>query len=133
MNIKSIIYGLLLFVSIIQAESLLNGKCFMATYKECDREALTNNRVLIEILEKAAHLSGATVVRSESEAFKGGGFIATLILAEGHASVHVYPKHDTCFVNLFTVGSHCSHVPFDKLMARYLKPLETDTNVYLTK
>lgn len=111
----------------------LNGKHFVATYKECDKEALTNNRALIEVLEKAAHLSGATVVRSECEAFKGGGFIATLILAEGHASVHVYSKYDTCFVDLFTVGPHCSHLPFNKLLERYLKPLESDTKIYARK
>ena len=133
MNIKIIVSSLLFFVATTQPRQLLNGKHFMATYKECDKEALTNNRTLIEVLEKAAHLSGATVVRSECESFNGGGFIATLILAEGHASVHVYAKQDICFVDLFTVGSHCSHTPFDKLLERYLKPLESDKNIYARK
>lgn len=134
MNIKFAIYGLLFFVfSTHPLVRELNGKHFVATYKECDKEALTNNRALIEILEKAAHLSGATVVRSEYETFKNGGFIATLILAEGHACVQVYSKYDTCFVDLFTVGTHCSHLPFNKLLERYLKPLESDTNIYARK
>jgi len=120
--------ALFLIINIHAAESL-KGNHFMATYKECDKEALTNGRAVMEILEKAAHLSGAMVMRSEQVAFTNGGFIAMVILSEGHASAHIYPQKDTCYVDFFTVGSHCSHVPFDKLLERYFKPMDSAKKV----
>lgn len=106
-----------------------HGTHFMASYKECDVEALTNIEKLVQVLETAVHASGATILRSECVPFDGGGCTATLILSESHASIHTYPEHKSCFVDLFTCGSHCSWVPFDKILQQYLKPLEVEKKV----
>jgi S-adenosylmethionine decarboxylase len=46
----------------------------------------------------------------------------TILLSESHASIHTYPEHGKCFVDLFTCGDKCDHNVFNEVMQEYLKP-----------
>jgi S-adenosylmethionine decarboxylase proenzyme, Bacillus form len=98
------------------------GKHFFASYKECDEQALINIDALKEAFELAVNSSGATILKYDYVNFLGNGITATFILSESHASIHTYPEHNACFVDLFTCGDHCSWEKFDAILERYLKP-----------
>lgn len=107
------------------------GRHFTASYKGCDSEALQNISVLIQELEKAVLASGATILGCNHVVFPGNGLTAMFLLSESHASIHTYPEHNACFVDLFTCGHTCSHVKFHALLENYLKPTESDTALYI--
>jgi S-adenosylmethionine decarboxylase len=46
----------------------------------------------------------------------------TILLSESHASIHTYPEHGKCFVDLFTCGDSCSNHIFNEELQKYLKP-----------
>jgi S-adenosylmethionine/arginine decarboxylase-like enzyme len=46
----------------------------------------------------------------------------TITLSESHASIHTYPEHGKCFVDLFTCGDKCDHEVFNDALKAYLQP-----------
>ena len=46
----------------------------------------------------------------------------TILLSESHASIHTYPEHGKCFIDLFTCGDKCNHEEFNETVKAYLKP-----------
>jgi S-adenosylmethionine decarboxylase len=98
------------------------GQHFTASYKNCDAEALSNTTNLIQTLKNAIQASGATLLNCIHVDFPGGGMTAVYLLSESHASVHTYPEHAACFVDLFTCGNKCSHEAFHEILESYLKP-----------
>ncbi|TET06482.1 hypothetical protein E3J79_01835 [Candidatus Dependentiae bacterium] len=61
-------------------------------------------------------------VKFEKKKSTSYGSTIICILTESHASIHTYPEYNSCFVDLFTCGKHCSHEPFDTVLQKYLKP-----------
>ncbi len=109
------------------------GRHFIASYKKCDKKALCNINELIIAFEKAVQSSGATILKSDYERFPGGGMTAFIVLSESHASIHTYPEHNACFIDLFTCGSHCSYEPFDKILTDYLHPQDVSKELCIRK
>jgi S-adenosylmethionine decarboxylase len=86
------------------------------------------NRVIRKL--KAAQACGAQILNYQYYKFPGGGFTMIILLSESHASIHTYPEHDaSCFVDLFTCGTHCSSNNFDKYLRSYLKPQNVDSQL----
>jgi S-adenosylmethionine/arginine decarboxylase-like enzyme len=56
---------------------------------------------------------------------------AVLLLAESHASIHTYPEHQACFVDLFTCGRACSAERFDAVLRQYLRPASVQRRTML--
>jgi S-adenosylmethionine decarboxylase proenzyme len=102
------------------------GRHFIACYYDCDREALNDFDGFTAALHEASMASGATVLDSMRWAFVPQGFSVILLLSESHASVHTYPEHGSCFVDLFTCGENCSSEKFNEVLQKYLKPKKTD-------
>ena len=98
------------------------GSHFLASYMDCDHEALTNIDKLRQTMLDAAALSGATVLKSEDYTFPPDGFTMVVLLSESHASIHTYPEHRACFIDLFTCGNTCSSVNFASEIKAYLNP-----------
>lgn len=98
------------------------GVHFLVSYCDCDREALTDLENLKSAMSEAVELSGATILSSSSWVFPLDGLTMVFLLSESHASIHTYPEHGACFVDLFTCGEHCSAEKFDAAMRAYLKP-----------
>lgn len=106
-----------------------SGKHFIVSYLKCDITALNNIASLKEALEKAINSSNATILSSTDFVFDTNGYTAIYLLSESHASIHTYPEHNSCFVDLFTCGDHCTYKEFNKIMKDYLKAKVSNSNL----
>ncbi len=98
------------------------GVHFIASYCDCDMQALTELNQLADAMKWAVEQSGATILEVSSWKFLPDGLTMVLLLSESHASIHTYPEHSSCFVDLFTCGDKCSAEKFDAALREYLKP-----------
>ena len=105
------------------------GKHFIASYLECDSEALQNVEKLMQVMREGARRSGAQALNDIHHVFPGNGLTMVILLAESHLSIHTYPEIGACFVDLFTCGDHCQHGPCDKVLRDYLKPRSVNSKV----
>ncbi len=107
------------------------GKHFIASYSGCDAEAMKNVEGLMEAMREGVRKSGAQILNDSSHVFPGNGLTMALLLSESHASIHTYPEHNACFVDLFTCGDHCHFEPFDQVLREYLKPSAVTSKVLI--
>jgi S-adenosylmethionine decarboxylase len=98
------------------------GVHFLVSYCDCDMEALTDVQGLELAMYDAVEKCGATILKSCSQVFPPNGLTMVILLSESHASIHTYPEHGKCHVDLFTCGDRCSAKKFDEAMRAYLKP-----------
>ncbi len=98
------------------------GIHFLASYCECDIQALSDVEELKAAMYYAVEKSGATTLDDASWVFPPCGLTMVFLLSESHASIHTYPEHGACFVDLFTCGDNCSAEKFDAALREYLKP-----------
>jgi len=98
------------------------GKHFLASYLDCDPEAIRNVDQLIDSMDAAVRASNATILEKTSHIFSPNGLTIVYLLSESHASLHTYPEYNACFVDIFTCGDHCSSAEFDQKLRAYLKP-----------
>ncbi|MBS0621043.1 MAG: adenosylmethionine decarboxylase [Verrucomicrobia bacterium] len=114
-----------IFFSRVYGDSLpyeFQGVHFIASYCECDPEALSDVESLKERMLLAVEESGATILTVSDWVFPPSGLTMVVLLSESHASIHTYPEHGSCFVDLFTCGQKCSSEKFDAALRAYLKP-----------
>ncbi|HJM68685.1 MAG TPA: adenosylmethionine decarboxylase [Candidatus Babeliales bacterium] len=97
------------------------GRHFLASYKNCDSAALENIEMLLKVFREAVLASGASILSSDYAVFPGNGLTASFLLSESHATIHTYPEHNACFVDLFTCGHTCTHEGFDEILTKYLQ------------
>src|ERR1700733_8047506 len=105
-----------------EEEYQFKGVHFLVSYCDCDNEALTDLESLKEAMGQAVLSSGATILNASSWVFPPTGLTMVFLLSESHASIHTYPEHNSCFVDLFTCGENCSAERFDAEICAYLKP-----------
>lgn len=98
------------------------GTHFLVSYSDCDVEALSDVESLSQAMYEAVKECGATILDSSRWVFPPNGLTMVILLSESHASIHTYPEHKACFVDLFTCGEKCSAEKFDAAMRAYLKP-----------
>lgn len=107
------------------------GKHFIASYLECDSQAIADEKKLQEVLIEASKACGAEILKSASYVFDTGGLTQVVLLSESHASIHTYPEYQSCFVDLFTCGHRCDWKAFDQVMQKYLNPKKTQIQVII--
>lgn len=110
-------------------EFAFEGTHLLASYIGCDEKALSDSSILMEVFVEAVETSGATLLSKQSREFNGGGFTMIILLSESHASIHTYPEHNSCFVDLFTCGTNCSYESFDYILSEYLQPEKIEKKV----
>lgn len=120
-----------LFCSLCAEEYAFFGKHFLASYLDCNPEALGDVNRLIQAMDEAVRTSGATVLNKSSHVFEPNGLTLVYLLSESHASIHTYPEFGACFVDLFTCGELCSAKEFDRVLRRYLQPGEVNARHFL--
>lgn len=98
------------------------GVHFLASYCDCDMDALADVEKLSAAMSHAVKECGATILEKSSWVFPPSGLTMVFLLSESHASIHTYPEHGACFVDLFTCGENCSAEEFDKQIRAYLNP-----------
>lgn len=106
------------------------GKHFLCSYLECDEDAVKDVQQLIQVMDQAVHASGATILASTPYIFPPNGVTIVYTLSESHASIHTYPEHGSCFVDLFTCGDNCSSEKFHEVLSAYLKPKKIDAHLF---
>ena len=123
----------LIVASLLHAESdyQFRGKHFIANYTECDEAALRDVQGLIDAMHLGVKKSGATVLSDSTYHFPGDGLTMAILLSESHATIHTYPEHQACFVDLFTCGDHCHYAPFDQALRDFLKPKAVQSKVLI--
>lgn len=107
------------------------GKHFVASYLDCDRNALSDVQGLLKAMDKAVGSSGATILDKNHYVFEPNGLTVVYLLSESHASLHSYPEFGACFVDLFTCGENCSAEEFDAALRAYLNPKEVNARYFL--
>ncbi len=107
------------------------GKHLIASYSGCNTEALSNVDALRATMENGVIASGATILQSAYHEFPGNGLTMVILLSESHASIHTYPEHGSCFIDLFTCGDNCSNEKFDAVLRAYLKPSSVHEKILL--
>jgi|AMWB02.1.fsa_nt_gi S-adenosylmethionine decarboxylase proenzyme len=107
------------------------GRHLIAQYYDCDYEALCDIDRLSEVMKYASAASGAHILNWKDHRFEGNGYSMVLLLSESHASVHTYPEHKACFVDLFTCGHQCSAEKFDMVLREYLKPKQIESRILI--
>lgn len=107
------------------------GKHFVASYLECDRQAIGDLKGLMEAMDRAVKASGATILDQAFHIFEPNGLTLVYLLSESHASIHTYPEYGACFVDLFTCGEICQSEPFHEAMREYLRPLIVKSSHFL--
>lgn len=98
------------------------GSHFVASYVGCNHDKLANVQALKAAFLLAVHACGATVLEAVDYVFPPEGLTMVALLSESHASIHTYPEHNACFIDLFTCGSSCDADKFDEALQEYLKP-----------
>jgi S-adenosylmethionine decarboxylase len=114
-----------------QDQHLFAGKHFLASYLNCNQEALANVEKLLDTLDQAVAASGANTLQRATHIFPPSGLTAVYLLSESHASIHTYPEVGACFVDLFTCGDHCSSASFDQILREYLQPEKVNARQFL--
>lgn len=111
-------------------EYAFRGKHFMASYLDCDLRSLSNLEGLTRAMDAAVSASGATILDKTSYVFPPNGLTMVHLLSESHASIHTYPEHGACFVDLFTCGDTCSAEKFDAAIRNYLHPKVVNVHLF---
>jgi S-adenosylmethionine decarboxylase len=107
-------------ISAIEYE--FGGRHLVASYFNCNPDSLRDFSKLDTAMHEAIEASGATVVSASRHVFPGGGLTGLYLLAESHASLHTYPEHDSCFVDIFTCGFECEPIRFHEVLVKYFQP-----------
>lgn len=110
---------------------IFRGKHFVASYLDCDLRALSNLDGLMQAMDIAVNASGATILDKTPYVFPPNGLTMVYLLSESHASIHTYPEHGACFVDLFTCGDVCSAERFDEELRKYLQPEIVNAHLFL--
>jgi S-adenosylmethionine decarboxylase proenzyme len=126
------LYALFCFISLHGEEAIyeFTGHHLLASYLDCDREALINIKNLEKAMNEGAQASGATILSSVKHVFPPDGFTMVILLSESHASIHTYPEHGACFVDFFTCGHSCDASKFDQVLIDYLKPQKMSRQLF---
>ena len=107
------------------------GRHMMASYVGCDPDALRDFDALEMAMQQAVEASGATLLTSARHVFPPDGLTIVMLLSESHASIHTYPEHNSCFVDLFTCGLDCRAEEFDAMLRDYLRPAESNATTWI--
>jgi S-adenosylmethionine decarboxylase len=78
------------------------GNHFICEFSGCDQSRLFENAYVQTSFVQAAQENHLTIVGQGGFAFVPHGFTYYLLLAESHASIHVWPEYAYAAVDLFT-------------------------------
>lgn len=92
-------------------ESLKLGEHYIFDLSGCDRDLLYDGVRASNLFTEAIRRSGLTIVGEGFYQFNPHGFTCYLLLAESHASLHAWPEHGYCAIDLFTCNLNFDVMP----------------------
>lgn len=78
------------------------GEHYIFDLSDCTHDILMDSERAYSLFSQAIRESGLTVVDEGFYKFSPHGFTCFLLLAESHASLHAWPEHNYCAIDLFT-------------------------------
>jgi S-adenosylmethionine decarboxylase len=94
------------------------GKHFLLNLYGCSFDSLNNELFLIDLIESAAVVSGATVIQTIFKKFEPQGFTGICLLSESHISVHTWPEEGKAALDLFTCGECDPRIGCELIIAK---------------
>ena len=91
--------------------SLRLGEHYICDLSGCNKELLMDSERSYALFGAAVRKSGLTVLDEGFYKFSPYGFTCFLLLSESHASVHAWPEHGYCAIDLFTCNLTMDLVP----------------------
>ena len=82
--------------------SLQLGEHLICDLSGCNRELLMDSDRAYTLFSNAVRESGLTVLDEGYYKFSPYGFTGFLLLSESHASLHAWPEHGYCAIDVFT-------------------------------
>ena len=101
------------------------GTHILLDLHDCEPDFLLNSQLIINLLENAAKLAGATLLHSHYHKFGGhGGVSAIVVLAESHISIHTWPENSFAAADIYMCGDTNPNVAVDLIIQQLhcLKP-----------
>ncbi len=80
------------------------GRHLVADFHGCTRD-LNDPKLVMDALEKACEVAGATIISRTGHHFSPYGVTAVVVIAESHLAVHTWPEYGYAAVDLFTCGT----------------------------
>ncbi len=74
-----------------------------------------------EQFEEIVRSTGANIIKTVEHHFSPQGLTLLTLLSESHASLHTYPEHKFCYLDIFTCGD-MNISAFERGMREILKP-----------
>jgi S-adenosylmethionine decarboxylase len=65
---------------------------------------------------------GASIIGQAESRFSPHGVSIVFLLSESHASIHTYPEHNACFLDIFTCGRTLRIEAFGETLRRLWQP-----------
>lgn len=97
------------------------GQHVIAELEGIDAELLDDEAALRDVLHRALHEAGATVLELVCKRFDPQGVTVLALLSESHASLHTYPEVGSAFIDVFTCGHQAKPELATRLMAEALR------------
>lgn len=101
-------------------KSLKLGEHYICDLSGCDRELLMDSDRAYALFASAVRESGLTVLDEGFYKFSPYGFTGFLLLSELHASLHSWPEHGYCAVDLFTCNMQLDLTPLVENLKKLL-------------
>jgi len=79
------------------------GKHLMLSFLGCKVD-LEDLSVIKRDMTTAIKAVGASIIGEAESKFSPHGVSIVFLLSESHASIHTYPEHNACFLDIFTCG-----------------------------
>ncbi len=98
------------------------GKHIILEFYECPRECIQDSRKVEEAFMEAARVSRANIVKTVFHYFNPHGVSGVVVIAESHFSIHTWPEHGYCAIDLFTCSEDLDLKKAIEVLKERLKP-----------
>jgi S-adenosylmethionine decarboxylase len=101
------------------------GKHYIIEYYGCDPNLISHRDSVESILLEAARIAKAHIVMYDFHNFSPYGVSGMIIISESHFSIHTWPEHNYCAVDIFT----CSETMNEKAAIDYMQKSFGSSNI----
>ncbi len=100
------------------------GRHYFCVFGDCGKNAaaLDNPRRLEAAVKTAIRKAGMTLFGVHSKHFKPQGITLLAIIGESHVSVHTYPEHKTCVLDILTCGREGDPEKAAEALKKFFRP-----------
>jgi S-adenosylmethionine decarboxylase proenzyme len=81
------------------------GLHILMEFHECTPEVLNDGTFLEQVMNTAAELADATIIKSVFHQFSPQGVTGVVVVAESHLAIHTWPEYGYAAVDFFTCNA----------------------------